>query len=74
MTTLTTSALALAGAAVGGLAYASLIERNAFVLRERRAPVLPPGAAPLRVLQLSDLHLMPGPVSYTHLDVYKRQA
>ena len=29
------------------------------VLRRVRVPVLPPGAAPLRVLHLSDLHLLP---------------
>ncbi len=42
-----------------GLGYASLIERNAYVLRRRSVPVLPPGHRPLRVLHLSDLHLMP---------------
>ncbi len=51
--------MTLAGATAGALAYASLIERNAFVLRELTAPVLPRGAAPLRVLQISDIHLMP---------------
>jgi predicted MPP superfamily phosphohydrolase len=43
----------------GGLAYASLIERNAFTLRRFSAPVLPPGAPTLRVLHLSDIHLVP---------------
>lgn len=60
MKTLTKTALAVAGSAASGLAYACLIERNAFVLRERSAPVLPPGSRPLRVLQVSDIHLMPG--------------
>ena len=46
-----------AGAAT--LAYASLIERNAFVLRRFEVPVLPSGAEPLRVLHLSDIHLLP---------------
>lgn len=59
MKTLTKSLLAVAGSAVGGLAYAGLIERNAFVLRELSSPVLPVGARPLRVLQISDVHLMP---------------
>ena len=43
----------------GGLAYASLIERNAFTLRRFSVPVLPPGAPTLRVLHLSDIHLVP---------------
>jgi predicted MPP superfamily phosphohydrolase len=43
----------------GGLAYASLIERNAFTLRRASVPVLPPGAASLRVLHVSDIHLIP---------------
>jgi uncharacterized protein len=49
---------ALAGAAV--LGYASVIERNWFVLRRYEVPLLPPGAAPLRVLHISDAHLTPG--------------
>jgi uncharacterized protein len=48
-----------AGLAAGGLAYASLIERNAFTLRRFTIPVLPPGAASLRVLHVSDIHLVP---------------
>jgi predicted MPP superfamily phosphohydrolase len=43
----------------GALAYASLIERNAFTLRRASVPVLPPGAASLRVLHVSDIHLVP---------------
>ena len=43
-----------------GLAYASLVERNAYVLRRFTVPVLPTGARPLRVIHISDLHLMPG--------------
>lgn len=49
-----------AGAAAAGVGYASLIERNAFVLREATMPVLRPGSAPLRVLHISDLHMTPG--------------
>jgi uncharacterized protein len=52
----TTVGLAAAGA--GGLAYASLIERNAFTLRRASVPVLPPGSASLRVLHISDIHLV----------------
>ncbi len=43
----------------GGLAYAGLIERNAYALRHFALPVLPVGAPPVRVLHFSDLHLMP---------------
>src|SRR5690349_16211081 len=48
------------GSLVAGVGYASLIERNAFVLRETTMPVLAPGSSPLRVLHLSDLHMTPG--------------
>ncbi|KZM68640.1 metallophosphoesterase [Nocardia terpenica] len=54
------AALGAAGAAAAGIGYASLIERNAFVLREATLPVLQPGSASLRVLHLSDLHMTPG--------------
>ncbi len=54
------AALAVAAAAAGGLAYASLIERNLFVLRRFSVPVLPAGAKPVRILHLTDMHLMPG--------------
>jgi predicted MPP superfamily phosphohydrolase len=60
MNALTRTGLTLAAAGAGGLGYASLIERNAFVLRRRSVPLLPRGHRPLRVLHLSDLHLMPG--------------
>ena len=54
-------AASLAGAAGAvGLGYASLVERNAFVVRRYAVPVLPAGHRPLRVVHLSDLHLMPG--------------
>ena len=49
-------------AAVGAAAfgYASIIERNWFVLRRFEIPVLPPGTGPLRILHISDTHLTPG--------------
>ena len=53
-----TSIAALAGAAAIG--YASVVERNWFALRQQEVPVLSPGADPLRVLHVSDLHLTPG--------------
>ena len=48
-----------AGSLAAGVAYATLVERNAFVVRETTMPVLTPGSAPLRVLHLSDLHMTP---------------
>ena len=53
---LAAGATALGGAA---LAYASLVERNLFTLRRFDVPVLGPDAEPLRILHLSDLHMMP---------------
>lgn len=48
-----------AGAGAAALAYASLIERNLFGVREETLAVLPPGSKPLRVLHLSDIHFVP---------------
>jgi uncharacterized protein len=48
-----------AGTAAAALGYATLIERNAFVVREVTLPVLRPGSTPLRVLHLSDIHMRP---------------
>jgi predicted MPP superfamily phosphohydrolase len=49
------AAAVASGVAVTG--YASLYERNRFTLRRFDVPVLDPGSAPLRVLQISDLHM-----------------
>ncbi|GAA3460272.1 metallophosphoesterase [Saccharothrix longispora] len=57
-TLLTTTAL---GATA--LAYAAGIERRLWALRQATVPVLAPGSSPLRVLHISDLHMMPGQVS-----------
>src|SRR5215469_6140325 len=46
------------GAAAAG--YASIVERNWFVLRQQDVPVLAAGTSALRVLHISDLHLTPG--------------
>ncbi|HSU74276.1 MAG TPA: metallophosphoesterase, partial [Terrabacter sp.] len=59
MRAVTKTVLGLGTAGAGVLGWASLVERNAFVLRRYDVPVLPEGAAPLRVLHLSDLHLLP---------------
>ncbi len=48
---------ALAVASV--VAYAVVVERNQFTLREISVPVLDKGSAPIRVLHLSDMHLAP---------------
>lgn len=54
-------ALALtATAGAGAITYASVVERNWFALRRFEVPVLPAGAASLRILHLSDAHLTPG--------------
>lgn len=52
-------ALGTVGAGLGVLGWASLVERNAFRLRRVTVPVLPPGAPSVRVLHVSDLHLLP---------------
>jgi predicted MPP superfamily phosphohydrolase len=54
------AALGAVGTVVAGLGYSTLIERNAFTLREATLPVLKPGSSSLRVLHISDLHMMPG--------------
>ena len=59
MRAVTKTVLGLGLTGAGVLGWASLVERNAFVLRRFDVPVLPEGAAPLRVLHLSDLHLLP---------------
>jgi predicted MPP superfamily phosphohydrolase len=53
------SAVTAAGSLVAGIGYASLIERNAFAVREVTMPVLSPGSSPLRVLHISDIHMRP---------------
>ncbi|MEV0971880.1 metallophosphoesterase [Microtetraspora glauca] len=52
--------LSLLGLGVAGLGYASIVERNWFRLRRFDVPVLGPGQRPIRILQISDLHLTPG--------------
>lgn len=60
MNALVRSVGALAAVGGAGLAYAGLVERNAFVLRRFSVPALPADASPLRVLQVADLHVVPG--------------
>jgi uncharacterized protein len=56
----TRAAVGLTAAAVAGVGYAAGIERLSFRLRRVDVPVLPPGAPPVRILQLTDMHLTPG--------------
>lgn len=53
-----TAGIAAAGAA--GVAYAAGFEARSFRLRRVTVPVLPPGMRPLRVLQVSDIHMVRG--------------
>ncbi|KRV47553.1 metallophosphoesterase [Wenjunlia vitaminophila] len=52
--------LGVAAATAAGIAYAAGYEARAFRLRRVEVPVLPPGAHPLRVLQISDIHFVSG--------------
>lgn len=50
---------AVGAVGLGCLAYAGLYEVRAFALRQVQVPVLPAEATPIRILQISDLHLTP---------------
>jgi predicted MPP superfamily phosphohydrolase len=52
--------LGVAAVGAAGLAYSAGYEVRAFRLRRVTVPVLPAGQKPLRVLQLTDLHMTPG--------------
>ncbi len=52
-------AAGLGGAAVAGTVYATVLERRWFALRRVTVPVLRPGSLPIRVLHVSDLHILP---------------
>jgi predicted MPP superfamily phosphohydrolase len=57
---LTRAATGTALLGAGCLAYAAGYEVRAYRLRRAEAPVLKPGQRPLRVLHISDLHMVPG--------------
>lgn len=59
MRTSTAAAVGVIAAGAAGLAYARW-EAQQYTLRRVTAAVLPPGQQPMRVLHLSDLHLVPG--------------
>ena len=46
-------------AAVGALAWGTLVERSRFTVRREHIPLLDAGARPLTVLHLADLHMAP---------------
>ena len=50
---------AAAAAGVGAVAWGTFVERNRFTVRHEVLPVLEPGARPITVLHLADLHLAP---------------
>lgn len=61
--TLHPSTRLVAGAAAAGaaaLAWGAVVEPRLFTLRRYALPVLRPGSLPVRVLQLSDIHMVPG--------------
>ncbi|QYM77111.1 metallophosphoesterase [Leucobacter luti] len=53
------AAVVLGAAAAGVAVWSTVIERRLFTVRRHTLPLLTDGAAPIRVLQLSDLHLAP---------------
>lgn len=59
MRTPAAAALGIVAAGVAGLAYARW-EAQAYTLRRATVPVLPAGQRAMRILHLSDLHLVPG--------------
>lgn len=59
----TTIPLAVAALGVAGgatLAYGAFVERTRWTIRRADVPVLGPEAEPLRILHISDLHMLPG--------------
>lgn len=52
--------LSIAAAGAAGLVYSAGFEARSFRLRRVTVPVLPAGMRPLRVLQVSDIHMVSG--------------
>ena len=55
----TRTAVGLVGIGAAGLAYSAGYEVRSFRLRRVTIPVLPAGQPPLRILQITDLHMTP---------------
>lgn len=53
------AALGATALSAAGAAYAAGVEVRRWTLRQATLPVLPVGAAPLRILHISDLHMTP---------------
>lgn len=58
--TLGAGAATLIAGGLGFVAWAAAIERRRFTLRRYELPILPAGAAPIKVLHLADFHYAPG--------------
>ena len=56
---LTPAVAGTVAALLGGLVWSTVVERRWFALRRVEAAVLDPGAWPIRLLHLSDLHITP---------------
>ncbi|ONI79035.1 metallophosphoesterase [Actinosynnema sp. ALI-1.44] len=53
-------AMATTAAGAAAVAYGAGIERRRWTLRQATLPVLGEGARPLRILHISDIHMLPG--------------
>ena len=58
-TTVGTAVGAIAAVGLAAFTWGALIERNRFQVRQEVIPILAPGARPITVLHLSDLHMAP---------------
>ena len=52
--------LGVAAVGLAGLGYAAGVEVNLYRVRRFELPVLDPGARPVKILQVSDIHMVPG--------------
>lgn len=59
MSHLQRAAVATVGAGTAALAWGTLVERHLYAVRRATLPVLEPGSRSIRVLHVSDLHLVP---------------
>jgi predicted MPP superfamily phosphohydrolase len=52
--------LGVAAVGLAGLGYAAAVEVNLYRVRRFELPVLDPGSTPVKILQVSDIHMVPG--------------